>query len=308
MARKKKIDIVSTPLQSVTIGRTDKKKYGWIGTIILFILFILIIYFLPDIQKAYKEYLYNKAFSNNTINNTVPNDKNLENNTTTENVTNEVIYDFNSDNKIEINELSFTNIKFDAGNISFIINNNGDIDINLTENGYFMKLYDENNSLQKIVKINENVNSKSSKNFSYKINITPTKYLIEQIEEKDYDLVMLNVDSENKSTLTCNNDIETLTYYFQDDKLYKLEDHIKYSKANSDYDSMYNKYYSYVISYNIENGISTSISSNSSEFAFSFSIDYNQFTKTIDNIYYYKKDISPIKINYEMKAMDFDCK
>ena len=308
MARKKKIDIVSTPLQSVTIGRTDKKKYGWIGTIILFILFILIIYFLPDIQKAYKEYLYNKAFSNNTINNTVPNDKNLENNTTTENVTNEVIYDFNSDNKIEINELSFTNIKFDAGNISFIINNNGDIDINLTENGYFMKLYDENNSLQKIVKINENVNSKSSKNFSYKINITPTKYLIEQIEEKDYDLVMLNVDSENKSTLTCNNDIETLTYYFQDDKLYKLEDHIKYSKTNSDYDSMYNKYYSYVISYNIENGISTSISSNSSEFAFSFLIDYNQFTKTIDNIYYYKKDISPIKINYEMKAMDFDCK
>lgn len=308
MARKKKIDIVSTPLQSVTIGRTDKKKYGWIGTVILFILFILIIYFLPDIQKAYKEYLYNKAFNNNTINNTTPNDNNLENNTTTENVTNEVIYDFNSENKIEINKLSFTNIKFDAGNISFIINNNGDIDINLAENGYFMKLYDENNSLQKIVKINENVNSKSSKNFSYKINITPTKYLIEQIEEKDYDLVMLNVDSENKSTLTCNNDIETLTYYFQDDKLYRLEDHIKYSKTNSDYDSMYNKYYSYVISYNIENGISTSISSNSSEFAFSFSIDYNQFTKTIDNIYYYKKDISPIKINYEMKAMDFDCK
>ena len=88
---------------------------------------------------------------------------------------------------------------------------------------------------------------------------------------------MLNVDSENKSTLTCNNDIETLTYYFQDDKLYRLEDHIKYSKTNSDYDSMYNKYYSYVVSYNIENGISTSISSNSSEFAFSFSIDYNHF-------------------------------
>ena len=62
---------------------------------------------MPDIQKAYKEYLYNKAFSNNTINNIVPNDQDLENNTTTENITNEVIYDFNSDNKIEINELSF---------------------------------------------------------------------------------------------------------------------------------------------------------------------------------------------------------
>ncbi len=44
------------------------------------------------------------------------------------------------------------------------------------------------------------------------------------------------------------------------------------------------------------------------EINISKSIDYNQFTKTIDNIYYYKKDISPIKINYEMKAMDFDCK
>ncbi|MGN1379706.1 MAG: hypothetical protein ACI4XR_04885 [Bacilli bacterium] len=308
MAKKKKIDIASNPLQSVTIGRTDKKKHGWIGSVILFVLFILIIYFLPDIQKAYKEYLYNKAFNNNTINNTIPTDDNIENNTTSENTINEVLYDINNENQIEINDTTFTNIKFDAGNISFIINNNGDTDINLTEKGYFMKLYDENSYLQKIIKINENVNSKSSKSISYKLDIIPSKYLIVQINEEDYDLIMLTVDSENKSSLTCNNEIETLIYYFQNDKLYRLEDHIKYSKINSDYESMYNKYYSYVVSYNIENGISTSISSNENEFAYSFSIDYNQFTKNIDNIYYYKKDVSPIKINYEMKAMDFDCK
>lgn len=308
MAKKKKIDITSNPLQSVTIGRTDKKKHSWIGSVILFILFIIIIYFLPDIQKAYKEYLYNKAFNNNTVNNTIPTDDDIENNTTSENTINEIIYDITNENQIEINDITFTNIKFDASNLSFVINNNSENDVNLTDNGYFIKLYDENSIIQKIIKINENVNSKSSKSISYKLDITPAKYLIAQINEEDYDLIMLTVDSENKSSLTCNNEIETLIYYFQNDKLYRLEDHIKYSKTNSDYESMYNKYYSYVVSYNIENGISTSISSNENEFAYSFSIDYNQFTKNIDNIYYYKKDVSPIKINYEMKAMDFDCK
>lgn len=307
MAKKRKIDITSNPLQSVTIGRTDKKKHRWVGSVILFLIFILVIYFLPDIQKAYREYLYNRAFNNNTVNNTVPTDDDIENNTTTENITNEILYDFNNTNPIEINNLTFSNVKFDAGKLSCLINNNGESDLNLTDNGYFIKLYDENSNLQKIVKINESINSKSSKSISYNLDITPSKYLIAQINEEDYDLIMLTVDNENKSTLTCSNNIETLLYYFQDDKLYRLEDHVKYSKSNSDYESEYNKYYSFVVSYNIENGISTSISSNENEFAFSFSIDYNQFTKNIDNIYYYKKGVSPIKINYEMKAMNFNC-
>ena len=67
MARRRKVNIDTNPLQSVTIGRTDTKKYGWIGTLFLFIIFIVVIYFLPDIQKAYRDYLYNKAFTNNYV-------------------------------------------------------------------------------------------------------------------------------------------------------------------------------------------------------------------------------------------------
>ena len=55
MARRRKVNIDANPLQSVTIGRTDTKKYGWIGTLFLFIIFIVVIYFLPDIQKAYRD-------------------------------------------------------------------------------------------------------------------------------------------------------------------------------------------------------------------------------------------------------------
>ena len=40
MARRRKVNIDTNPLQSVTIGRTDTKKYGWIGTLFLFIIFI----------------------------------------------------------------------------------------------------------------------------------------------------------------------------------------------------------------------------------------------------------------------------
>ena len=81
--------------------------------------------------------------TNNTINNTVPTDDDIENNTTTENITNEILYDFNNADPIEINNLTFSNIKFDAGKLSYLINNNGESDLNLTDNGYFIKLYDE---------------------------------------------------------------------------------------------------------------------------------------------------------------------
>ena len=49
LARRRKVNIDANPLQSVTIGRTDTKKYGWIGTLFLFIIFIVGLYLLPYI-------------------------------------------------------------------------------------------------------------------------------------------------------------------------------------------------------------------------------------------------------------------
>lgn len=308
MARKK-VNLDVNPLESVTIGRTDKKKYSWIGTVVLFILFILVIYFLPDIQKAYREYLYNKAFSNNTTN-TIPsqgdnNDGNETVNNT--NIKNTQIFSIDSNSNITIDNIIFNNLKYSENNISFEATSNSDNELNLSDEGYFLRLYDDDNII-KTIKINGVISAKASKSFGYLIDVQPTRYSIVKLDEKDYDLIMLSVDSENKSSLTCSNSNETVVYYFQDDLLYKLEDTVVYETSNANYSEMYSKYTSYVNSYSGKPGIETSLSSNSLRLNFTLSIDYLQFYQKIDNIYYYAKDTSPIKVNYEMNAMFFDCK
>ena len=196
MARRRKVNIDANPLQSVTIGRTDTKKYGWIGTLFLFIIFIVVIYFLPDIQKAYRDYLYNKAFTNNyvTNNNTSNNTENGTNTITnvTDNSKN-TIYAF-TNNEVNLSDVTFTNISFDAGTLSFLVNNNVDKELDLTNDLYFIRLYDDNNTQLAVVKINGLIANKSNKNFSYQLSITPTKYNIAKLEESDYDLISLDVE------------------------------------------------------------------------------------------------------------------
>ena len=307
MARKK-VNLDVNPLESVTIGRTDKRKHGWIGTVVLFVLFILIIYFLPEIQKTYREYEYNK--SNNNMTNTNPSQgNNKDGNEVTNNTTikNDQVYAIDSNTNITINKTIFSNLKYNENNISFEVTNGDNNELNLSDEGYFLRLYDDNNII-KTIKINGKISAEASKSFGYLIDVQPKRYSIVKLTEKDYDLIMLNVDSENKSSLTCKNSNETIVYYFQDDLLYKIDDVVVYETSNINYSEMYSKYTSYVNSYSGKPGIDASLSSNRLRLNFTFSIDYLQFFQKIDNIYYYAKDTSPIKVNYEMNAMFFDCK
>lgn len=307
MARKK-VNLDVNPLEAVSIGRTDKRKHSWIGTVVLFALFILIIYFLPDIQKAYREYLYNKAFSNNTTNTNPSQGDNNGNEVVNNTVIKDgQIFSIDSNSNVTIGNTVFSNLKYNENNISFEATNGSESELNLSDGGYFLRLYDDDNIIKNI-KINGAISAGSSKSFGYLIDVQPKRYSIVKLDEKDYDLIMLNVDSENKSSLTCSNSTETIVYYFQDDLLYKLEDTVVYETSNANYSEMYSKYTSYVNSYSGKPGIETSLSSNSLKFNFTLSIDYLQFFQKIDNIYYYAKDTSPIKVNYEMNAMFFDCK
>lgn len=309
MARKK-ININSNPLEAVTIGRTDTKKHGWIGVLFLFVFFILIIYFLPDIQKAYKDYLYNKAFTNNYVNtnNTTENGTNTITNVTnnTENTENKVL-NFTDNENVTIDDVSFTNVKFDAGLLTFLASNKSEDEVNLTDNNYFIRLYNENQEIIDTLKINGTLQKSVDLPFSFNLNVTPYKYSISKILEKDYDLVMLNVDENNKSAMNCHKDNESILYFFEDDKLYKLEDTINYSVDDDGYDSAYSKYNALSKTYENVTGLSTIFSDNTTSFRYRLSIDYNLYMQKIDNMYYYQKGASPIKISFEMKAMQFTC-
>ena len=310
MARRRKVNIDANPLQSVTIGRTDTKKYGWIGTLFLFIIFIVVIYFLPDIQKAYRDYLYNKAFTNNYVvnNNTTNGTENGANTTTnvTDNSKN-TIYAF-TNNEVKLNETTFTNISFDTGTLSFLVNNNADKELNLTNDSYFIRLYDESNTQISVIKINGIITNKSNKNFSYQLSVTPTKYNIAKLEESDYDLISLDVDSENKSAMTCkNNNGESIIYFFENDKLFKYEDTIIVTNDNVNYTNLFNEYTTLAASFEGQSGVTATVTEITNGFRYRLTMDYNVGDTKIDNIYYYSKGVSPIKINYEMTAEFFTC-
>ena len=70
--KKKQVSISWNPLQSTTIGTIKENKYGWIGTIILFILFVAVIFYLPELMDAYNNYMANKTNTTAVTNNTTP--------------------------------------------------------------------------------------------------------------------------------------------------------------------------------------------------------------------------------------------
>lgn len=306
MAKNKKVILEATPLESVSIGRTDKKKYGWIALLFIFFLFIGVIYFLPDIQKAYREYLYNKAFTLNLLNiNKNTTDQEEENNVTNENITS--ILKINEDTKVTSGDIVFSGINYENNSISFIAENNSEESIDLGEKLYFIRLYNENEVSQKVIKINGSIGSKATKNYIYNIDIVPAKFSISPLEEKDYDLVMLDINDEGLSTLTCKNEHQNIIYTFRNDKLIKVEDSITYVNNDENFSNLLNDYSNYVRLYTNVNGISATLSSSSMRFIYNFSVDYSIYQNKVDNMYYFSNGASPIKVNFEMKAMFFDC-
>ena len=148
----------------------------------------------------------------------------------------------------------------------------------------------------------------SNKNFSYQLSVTPTKYNIAKLEESDYDLISLDVDSENKSAMTCkNNNGESIIYFFENDKLFKYEDTIIVTNDNVNYTNLFNEYTTLSSSFEGQSGVTATVTEITNGFRYRLTMDYNVGDTKIDNIYYYSKGVSPIKINYEMTAEFFTC-
>ena len=144
MGKKTKVDINSAPLEAVTIGQIKKSKYGWIGTIIIFVLFISVVYFLPELSKYYQQ-----ITQGNTTNNKAP----------INNVTNEVIeeepeeqipvvddslYSFENDFEVSLADLSFSNVTLNNNLLSFAVKNTSNQTISLEDKKLYFITFDSN--------------------------------------------------------------------------------------------------------------------------------------------------------------------
>lgn len=142
--KKEKVNLNGSPLQAITIGEIKQSKYGWIGTILLFVLFIGIVFYLPEIFEWYENFTKTPVAPSNAVNltNRVP-----ENNTTTGNEVYDDVdaFKFGTDKKFTFDIIDVSEVQFDGTNITYkVVNNTEDI-LSLSSLNLFIELFDNKN-------------------------------------------------------------------------------------------------------------------------------------------------------------------
>lgn len=314
MGKKVKVDINGKPLEAITIGQIKKSKYGWIGTIILFVLFISIIYFLPELSKYYQIWVEGKTdFVNNApANNTVvipEEDSSSEN--TEDSQTDASLFLLSTETNIKYKDLLFSNFVYQNNTISFTVKNEGGETISLEENQLYLQTYNTNTlekNMLNTIELSAMIMSGQQITLSYETAKVPVYLNVLPILEEDYTYIVLDSDENNLAKLTCENDIETIEYIFINDKLREINQKVSILKSAENYDSIYDKYHTILVKYATQNGIEINLSTNTERMEFTLKLDYTIFSNNIENDYYFAKDTSSRIINFKMESKLFECK
>lgn len=317
MGKKKTVDINGAPLEAVTIGEIKKSKYGWIGTILLFVLFISIVYFLPELSKYYQDFINGNATgTNNIVNNTV--DNSITNNTTNETEESEEdtiitdnTYTFGSDLTVTKDNLLFSEISLFNNTLSFKVANNGEETVDLVNDNLYFETYDSNTSEKNIlntIMLTGILAAGQEETFFFEIKEGALYFDIKEITEKDYTYIVLEPDENNIARLTCIKDHETLSYEFVNDKLDVITISAIVPKIDANYDMLYANYHTLVIKYGANSGVNASLSTSGDNLNFNMNIDYTYFNFPIEGDYYFAKDTASRIVNFKMQSMLFDCK
>ncbi|MBQ6841148.1 MAG: hypothetical protein IJO63_03440 [Bacilli bacterium] len=312
MGKKKKVDINGKPLEAVTIGRVKDNKYGWIGVLFLFALFIGIIYFLPELNKMYQEYMSGSSAmapsGMGTTNNTVVNpneDETGENEETTE-----TYYKFGTDLNVTVDDLEFTAISYINNVLTFNVTNSGSKNINLDELELYFSTYDNNteeNMILNSVAIKGSLVSEATKEYSFNIKEGALYFNIKQIPEEEYTYIDLVTDEAGNAILKCTKDREELTYTFVDNKLNLVNHSNIVYKDSENYSVLYEEYNNMVVRYGDVNGVNAKLSELSSYLWYKLQVDYSQTKDKIDYEYYFDKETTPRVVNFIMESVLFEC-
>lgn len=299
--KKGKVEIKGSPLQAITIGEIKDHKYGWIGTLILFALFLGIVYYLPELFQLYQEYMGNGTVSSMPINNT--------NNTVDPIDEPQEIekYKFEEKDFLEYDDFDISNIKLEDGTLTYTVTNKNRNKIDLGSYELYFELYNAFGDSEAIYYLEGYIDSGSYQEYSYS---APNSYIEEfslrVIKEKDYTYFDLPIDSNKASQLTCEKDAQEIIYKFVDEELKEMSDSIIYSSLNSDYNQKY-AFYSALASTN-KVGIEASILTSADEFNYSMKIDYIKYTGKLENTHYFAVNSSPREVSFKMTALGFTCR
>ena len=306
MGKKKKGQntIAWNPLQSTTIGQIKQNKYGWIGTLLLFALFIGVVFYLPELFELYKEYS-----GKNTTPPIIANN-NTTNNTTTENDERVVEkYKLADKKSFEFNEFKVDNIRLFGGNFSYKITNSTDAELDLSALDYFFEFYDESGEVIQRIFLTGRIPKQESESYSYQISNASaiSEFSLSIIEEKYYTYYDFPVSEDKKVEFTCMNDYRSITYTFEDENLKKAADNVSYPVYLDDYAEKYDYYDSLYNKYLDRNGMDVSLEVKDDLLLYSVTIDYNILNGLLDDDEYFVANTRPRIVKFKMEAMGYSC-
>ena len=301
-------------LQSIKIGELAQPKTRMTSLIMLIVmgLFLLVVFFLPDINNLIKK-ITTKATPVEKEPNQVFEDNNQD------------FFVVNEGSKIFIDNHRITKFKVNKVNstLEFKITNYNNNKTSVDGKNWFIRMYDLDKKYLDFAKITGQLISKDEElNFRVplKESAIETKYIkVGVLEEKDYPNVTLLTTSNNEQYLVCEKEGKEYSYYFKDNKLFKImelyvgiyaeidkanesgEGNVPLSKLVKETYELKNKDYQ---KYSI---IDSSIDEFEDSFLFKAIINLEEGKLTLDDSKFFAKDTDPKKINFLMKSEGYEC-
>ena len=312
MAKKKKFDsknikINEEDLSITKIGEMDTSSQSTVFIFFLFILIMVFVFFLPTIVN------YINGESEKTDSYVEKSPEIDENETDTEE--NEIkFYTISNTLTISLEE----NIKLDQFSInentlSFQVTNDSTNRFDFDKENYYLELYTEENTLLNRILLDNVIAHNSSDTVNLTLDETDVslvkKLTFVKKEERDYPNITLTQNDLGESVLTCTKEEENITYKFNKEELFEINDVINIDNTKENYIALLNEWKTTSESLNAVEGITSILVDAKTSFVVNTLIDLKT-AKVPNNAseYYYKKDTLAKVISFEMEARGFSCK
>lgn len=305
MAKKKNTVVINQEeLSKTVLGDVDEKKGNITFLIVIFVLLLAAVFFSPYVSQYISKIKDNES-SSAPITNSDKTDDNVDQ----DDNKNYDIVDYKSDMSLVLDDLIVNNLIISLGNLSYKVTVSEGKSLDLSLHKYFIEFYNDDTLITRRKLESLKLDSKVVKEYSYSFdyqNINKVSLVEKTVDE--YPSVNIEEDENSNQVMICQNDVETITYTFSKDKLYKISDEIKININLDTYDSLYENYSSIVNKYNAYKGYSSNISVLDDNVIFTFVLDLNfADTSLSSSNYYYKKDTSPSIVKFELEAQSFKC-
>lgn len=316
MAKKKikNIKLEQDELKPTTIGIFENRKKSSIGIFIILTIFVLFIFFLPEISEKIDLYLHPKVVMPSggkkpvtpTPDPTPDDDENKNS-----------LHNFGTDLKIETEDIIVDNFTLDIETsiLTFNVTNNTDGTLKPEDLNYYLELYNSEQTLMERVKITGDtaLNSKLSQTLTKKIKTDSASSLgligLTKKTINDYNSVSINTNEDGSAALVCTRDHEKVTYKFLNNALREVTSEVSYMTTDENYLEVFEDNKNKSNTYNSRTGVVSTLFEYSEGYNITTNVNLNEANRLyIFNADTFKVGTEPKVVKFEMEAQGFECK